>query len=53
MTPAPRAWHQMLVLRLAWGPDLLLQPDVFVAPVEQARRSTEAPFATCCRSRRC
>jgi Uma2 family endonuclease len=61
VTPAPRAWHQMLVLRLAaalqaylerspgigvpfvspadisWGEDVLLQPDVFVAPVEQAR----------------
>lgn len=61
VTPAPRAWHQMLVLRLAaalqaylernpgvgipfvspadisWGQDVLLQPDVFVVPVEQAR----------------
>jgi Uma2 family endonuclease len=61
VTPAPRAWHQTLVLRLAtalqayleqspgtgvpfvspadisWGEDVLLQPDVFVVPVEQAR----------------
>jgi Uma2 family endonuclease len=61
VTPAPRLWHQHLVLRLAsalqqylarhpeagvpfispadisWGPDVLLQPDVFVVPVEQAR----------------
>jgi Uma2 family endonuclease len=61
VTPAPRAWHQILVLRLAaalqaylernpgvgipfvspadisWGEDVLLQPDVFVVPVEQAR----------------
>ena len=61
VTPAPRAWHQVLVLRLAmalqlylertpgvgmcfvspadisWGEDVLLQPDVFVAPWEQAR----------------
>ncbi len=61
VTPAPRAWHQMLVLRLAaalqayleqnpgigvpfvspadisWGEDVLLQPDVFVVPVDQAR----------------
>ena len=61
VTPAPRLWHQTLVLRLAaalqayleqhpglgiafvspadisWADDVLLQPDVFVAPVEQAR----------------
>lgn len=61
VTPAPRLWHQRLVLRLAsaleeylarhpragvaftspadisWGQDVLLQPDVFVVPVEQAR----------------
>jgi Uma2 family endonuclease len=61
VTPAPRLWHQRLVLRLAsaleeylarypgagvaftspadisWGHDVLLQPDVFVVPVEQAR----------------
>ncbi len=61
VTPAPRPWHQRLVLRLAsaleeylarhsgagvaftspadisWGPDVLLQPDVFVVPVEQAK----------------
>ena len=61
VTPAPRAWHQVLVLRLAsalqvylertpgigvsfvspadisWGEDVLLQPDVFVAPWAQAR----------------
>jgi Uma2 family endonuclease len=61
VTPAPRLWHQRLVLRLAsaldkyltrhpgagvaftspadisWGQDMLLQPDVFVVPVEQAR----------------
>jgi Uma2 family endonuclease len=61
VTPAPRLWHQRLVLRLAsaleeylarhpgagvavtspadisWGEDVLVQPDVFVVPVEQAR----------------
>ena len=61
VTPAPRLWHQRLVLRIAgalkdylgahpgsgvaftspadisWGPDVLLQPDVFVVPVEQAK----------------
>ena len=61
VTPAPRLWHQRLVLRVAssleeyltrhpgagvaflspadisWGQDVLLQPDVFVVPVEQAR----------------
>jgi Uma2 family endonuclease len=60
VTPAPRLWHQEIVLRLAealreylrrqpaghllcspadisWGPDTLVQPDLFVAPLEQAR----------------
>jgi Uma2 family endonuclease len=60
VTPAPRLWHQEIVLRLAmaltsyldrepaghaftspsdisWGPDTLVQPDVFVVPIEQAR----------------
>ena len=61
VTPAPRAWHQRLVLRVAsaleaylaqhpdagvafvspadisWGPDVLVQPDVFVVSAEEAR----------------
>jgi Uma2 family endonuclease len=60
VSPAPRAWHQVIVLRLgilintylahepvghlfcspadiSWGPDTLVQPDVFVVPMEQAR----------------
>ena len=61
VTPAPRAWHQRLVLRLAtaleayltrhpeagvafvspadisWGPDVLVQPDVFVVAPDEAR----------------
>src|SRR5689334_3904810 len=61
VTPAPRAWHQAVVLNLAaalreylhrhpsagvvftspsdisWGPDVLLQPDVFVVAGEEAR----------------
>ena len=61
LTPAPKLWHQRIVLRLAtalevflarhpdagvvftapadisWGPDVLVQPDVFVADVGQAR----------------
>ncbi|MGH7628037.1 MAG: Uma2 family endonuclease [Gemmatimonadales bacterium] len=60
VTPAPRLWHQEIVLRLAealrqylrgepvghllcspadisWGPDTLVQPDLFVVPLEQAR----------------
>ncbi|HEY7683454.1 MAG TPA: Uma2 family endonuclease [Gemmatimonadales bacterium] len=60
VTPAPRIWHQELVLRVAvalhdylrqypglkvmtspadisWASDVLVQPDVFVIPVEQAR----------------
>lgn len=60
VTPAPRLWHQKLILRLAtalelylarepvgvalqspadisWGPDVLVQPDVFVAAAAEAR----------------
>lgn len=60
VTPAPRAWHQELVGRLAfalrmymreapafhmftspadisWGPDILVQPDLFVVPIAEAR----------------
>jgi len=60
VTPAPRLWHQNVVLRLAriladyvdrhelgvvflspadisWSPDTLVQPDVFVADIEEAR----------------
>jgi Uma2 family endonuclease len=60
VTPAPRLWHQELVVRLlvaldryldanpvahvlhspadiSWGPDVLVQPDVFVVPLEEAR----------------
>jgi Uma2 family endonuclease len=60
VTPAPRAWHQVVVSRLgdilreylqrerfgylfyspadvSWGPDTLVQPDLFVVPLEQAR----------------
>ena len=60
VTPAPRAWHQAIVLRLAmalseytrrigigyvyhspadisWGPDTLVQPDVFVVELTEAR----------------
>jgi len=60
MTPAPRAWHQEVISRLAdglraylrhervghlfaspadisWGPDTLVQPDLFVVPLEEAR----------------
>jgi Uma2 family endonuclease len=61
VTPAPRAWHQTVVLRLgsaleeylrrhpsagvvftspadiAWGPDVLVQPDVFVVAAEEGR----------------
>ena len=63
VTPAPRPWHQELVVRLlvalrryldanpvghvlaspadiSWGPDVLVQPDVFVAPLEEARTLT-------------
>jgi Uma2 family endonuclease len=60
VTPAPRLWHQKLVMRLSaaldaylaeerlgevlmapadisWGAHLLVQPDVFVVPREEAR----------------
>jgi Uma2 family endonuclease len=60
VTPAPRLWHQDLVMRLSvalgdylrrvpagrllgspadisWGDDDLLQPDLFVIPLEEAR----------------
>lgn len=60
VTPAPRVWHEALVVRLtaaldsylranpvgqvfgsrsdiSWGPDILVEPDVFVAPLEEAR----------------
>ncbi len=60
VTPAPRAWHEEIVLRLldalreytraqgvghvfgsrsdiSWSPDTLVQPDIFVVPLEQAR----------------
>jgi Uma2 family endonuclease len=60
VTPAPRAWHQEVISRLAdglraylrrertghvfaspadisWGPDTLVQPDLFVVPLEEAR----------------
>jgi Uma2 family endonuclease len=60
VSPTPRAWHQVIVLRLSvlintdlarapvghlfcspadisWGTDTLVQPDVFVVPMEQAR----------------
>jgi Uma2 family endonuclease len=60
VTPAPRAWHEVIQRRLvtaldiylrehrvgevlgsradiSWGPDVLLSPDVFVVPLEQAR----------------
>ena len=60
VTPAPRAWHQEIVLRLAvtlreycrgsgighvimspadisWSPDTLVQPDVFVVDLSEAR----------------
>ena len=63
VTPAPRLWHQELVVRLllalnryleanpvahvlhspadiSWGPDVLVQPDVFVVPLEEARTLT-------------
>ncbi len=77
VTPAPRVWHQVLVLRLAmalqmylertpgvgmcfvspadisWGEDVLLQPDVFVAPWEQARTLDWSASAPCSWSPRC
>ncbi len=60
VTPAPRLWHQELIMRLlrdvgeyldhepvgrllpspadiSWGPDVLVQPDLFVAPLDQVR----------------
>ena len=60
VTPAPRAWHQEVMLRLvtalraylqanpvgvalaspadiSWGPDILVQPDVFVVALDEAR----------------
>ncbi len=60
VTPAPRLWHQELIVRLlralgeyldrepvghllpspadiSWGPDVLVQPDIFVAPRAQIR----------------
>ena len=60
VTPGPRAWHEVIVVRLllalgeylrdqpvgqvfgsrsdiSWGPDTLVQPDVFVVPLEEAR----------------
>jgi len=63
VTPAPRLWHQKLVVRLthalgaylerepagvllaapadiSWGQDVLVQPDVFVVPLEEARTLT-------------
>lgn len=59
-TPAPRAWHQEVLLRLmvrlhaylevhrsghvfqspadiSWGPDILVQPDLFVVELGEAR----------------
>lgn len=60
VTPAPRSWHQVVVVRIilalttyleetragyafsspadiSWGSDVLVQPDVFVVPLEEAR----------------
>ena len=60
VTPAPRAWHQEVLVRvmvqlreyvernrcghvfasladISWGPDVLVQPDMFVVDREQAR----------------
>jgi Uma2 family endonuclease len=60
VTPAPRIWHEAIVIRLttaldsylrvnpvgqvfgsrsdiSWGPDTLVEPDVFVAPFEEVR----------------
>jgi Uma2 family endonuclease len=60
VTPAPRLWHQEIVLRIAralldytretghghvlhspadisWNPHMLVQPDVFVVPLSEAR----------------
>jgi Uma2 family endonuclease len=69
VTPAPRPWHQVLVLRLSlalgrylerqpigslltspadisWGPDVLVQPDVFVADLDQVRTLTWSEIQT-------
>jgi Uma2 family endonuclease len=69
VTPAPRAWHQVLVQRLllavgtylerqpgaivlpspadiSWGPDVLVQPDLFVLPVQEARTLTWSRMRT-------
>ncbi|MGH7580600.1 MAG: Uma2 family endonuclease [Gemmatimonadales bacterium] len=72
VTPAPRLWHQRLVLRVAaalegylarnpdagvaftspadisWGPDVLVQPDVFVVWPEEARSLTWSRIRTLC-----
>jgi Uma2 family endonuclease len=63
VTPAPRAWHQIVLLRLilalgryleespigqllpspadiSWGPDILVQPDLFVVPWDEIRPLT-------------
>ena len=60
VTPAPRAWHQIILARLfraldeylrrnpvghvlwspadiSWSPDTLVQPDLFVVPMEELR----------------
>ncbi len=60
VTPAPRAWHQVVLGRLflalgqylaehrvgqllsspadiSWGPDILVQPDLFVVELQEAR----------------
>ena len=69
VTPAPRAWHQILVGRLSlalgnylqrrpagvlltspadisWGPDVLVQPDIFVVSTEEARTLTWSRMRT-------
>ena len=63
VTPAPRAWHQIVLVRLiqvlggylerdrvgqllsspadiSWGPDVLVQPDLFVVPWDEIRPLT-------------
>ena len=60
VTPAPQAWHQIVLVRLSqalgryvaanpvgqllyspadisWGPDILVQPDLFVVPWDEIR----------------
>ncbi|MFQ5705289.1 MAG: Uma2 family endonuclease [Gemmatimonadales bacterium] len=60
VTPAPRLWHQQIVVRIttaisahlerypigcvlsspadiSWGPDILVQPDLFVMAIDEAR----------------